>query len=241
MNIQLILLIIGLALIFFLAFKLLKGIIKAMIVVFIISIILVVATGFIIYLDASTIKQGFQGESKIIITQDKEFITAFGTNDLTLKTALKQEFFKVPTEDEMIILIEKYEEEKYDEIVKDELLLILDQKTFYEDEIIVFGSKRNFTENDLNQIAKSKTKEDIKNILADISEEELIKMDDLTIDEIKGTIYFSLFQNKLKDTKGKFIIDGIKEKNINTKPQLISIKLLNFFPEKIMNKLVNEE
>ena len=244
MSIQIILLIIGLALIFFLAFKLLKGIIKAAITVFVLALLLIGVFGIIIYADATTLKKGFEGEKTIVILYQDEVVTAFkATTDVTIRAAIRQDFFESLTIEELNELKEKIENEEYDEIEKEELLLIINQEVFYDEEILINDKKINLSKEILNDLAQSKT---LNEAISAIGKHPEINQEDLTISDVAhqdflNQIYYELFKNKLKNTKGTFIIDGIKDKKIDTRPQLLSIKIINFFPESIMKRLVRVE
>ena len=239
MTIQLILIIIGLAIVFFLAMKLLKGLIKAAITVIIIIIILIATTGIIIYNDAMTIKRGLEGEQTIIIIHEQEIVTALKINPLNT-----QRPFDTFTEEEIQDIKQNINEKDYDEIEREEFLLIINQELFYEDEINLIGKQINISEEMLIRIALSETKQELLEVLEEheeISAQELIIFANQEKQEIKNQIYYALFINKITETKGKFIIDGIKNKQIHTEPKLISITLLNYFPERLMERLFNTQ
>ncbi|MCC7574293.1 hypothetical protein KO361_01775 [Candidatus Woesearchaeota archaeon] len=243
MTIQIILIIIGLALVFLLSFRLLKGVIKALISVVIISIVLIGVLGIVIYTDAMALKKGFEGEKTIIITEEQLLITAFKiTSDVTLSSAINQKFYESITPQEIDELFEKIKEEDYEEIEENGILIVIEQKTFYDDEITLSGRKIKMEEQTLKDFALATSSNEATTILENaevITQQEAIILREEGLHEIKNKIYYALLATKMKETKGNFLIKEVKNQNINIKPEMLSIKMLNFFPKKIMNNLMN--
>jgi hypothetical protein len=241
MNLQIILIIIGLALVFLLAFKLLKGIIKAVISVVIISIILLGIFGIIVYTDTVTLKKGLEGEKTIIITENQLLITAFNVgSNVTVASAIKQEFYNSLSPDEIDKLFEKIEKEDFKELEEKGLLLVIEQKVFYNEEMNLLN-KKTINEKTLQEFALTTNSEDAVQILKDaniITEMESLVLKERNLHEIKSEIYYALFATKLKETKGQFIVKEIKDENIHIRPELLSMKMMNYFPKRLMNKMM---
>ncbi|MFP4567358.1 MAG: hypothetical protein ACLFN8_00285 [Candidatus Woesearchaeota archaeon] len=243
MSIQIILIIIGLIIIFFLAFKLLKGIIKALITVVVLVIVLLITSGIIIYNDAATLKQGIENEATILIMQEEQIITGFKTTaKVSLTSAINNQFYQTLNDDELKDITQKTESEDLKEIDKDHLIIMIEQKIFYEDELILNQDTIQINEQTLETFATTQDMRLAIELLQDagLSDMQAQILIDQEINELKSLVYYNLFKNKLKDTRGKFIIEGVRDKTIDTNPRLISIKLFNFFPQKILTRIVEE-
>ena len=244
MNIQIILIIIGLLIIFFLAFKLLKGILKAAITVGILLLVIVITSGIIIYNDAVTLKQGLEEENMIIITNENQVVTAFKTTaDVPITSIIDQEFYETITDEELNEIKEKIDNEEYDEIDQEKFLLIIDQELFYDKETQIMDIETTLSEQTLIDFAESTTKEEAIQALnqnEDLQELNLEFYAGIELTELKSQLYYNLIMQEVKETKGTMIIQGIKDKQITTRPQLISITVLNIFPERIMQGLTQQ-
>lgn len=243
MNIQLILIIIALVIIFFLALKIFKKIVKAAITVFILLLLLTGVAGIIIYNDAMKIKRGFEGEQTIIITNEGEMITAFKTADLTITSIRNQEFYEEITEEELQEIAQKLTNEEYEDIEEENFLIIIEQKTFYEKESTILGVETTAEKEALEKFALSTNIEEAVIALSELNEieQEELALLDKELRELKNTVYYELLLNQIKETKGTFLIRGIKDREIKTIPRLTSVTVFNIFPESILERMTGEE
>ena len=239
MNIQLILILVGLVIVFFLAFKLLKGLIKAVITVFVIAIVLMVVAGVVIYNDAMVIRQAFQDQKTVVVTHNDELVIAFKmTSDVSLSSAFNQEFYELFSSDELNNISEKLANKDFGDIDEDHFLIIIDQKAFYDREYDFLDLELNFTKEFFEALAVSSTPEEIVLVLESLEgigdASPLLVLDYI---ELKTYLYYNFFKTEVKDSKGGFIISEIRNRNVDTRPQLLSIKFFNFFPKSIMERL----
>ncbi len=245
MNIPLILFIVGIILVFFLTLKIFKKIIKAAIAVIILILVVTAVTSIVVYNDAMIIRKGFEDGKIIAITKNDELITAFNSKtDLTLTATIRQEFYETINPEKQEEIEKNIKENELDKINNETFIMVLNHEIFLEEKTKILGKETNTTQSMLDAFATTKEKEDAILILTGlegITEEDTKELQELELHEIKSQIYYELFLNKFKETRGTFLINEIKENNIKTNPQLLSITVLNVFPENIMKRLAKDE
>jgi hypothetical protein len=57
--------------------------------------------------------------------------------------------------------------------------------------------------------------------------------------DLKNKLFFNMFAQVTKETKGKFIITGVKDNKIVVYPELTTLKLIQFVPNFIVTKALN--
>lgn len=244
MNIQIILIIIVLVVAFFLALKIFKKIVKAAITVFILLLLLTGVAGIIIYNDAMKIKKGFEGEQIIVITHDDEVVTAFMTSGISISSQRNQQSYESVSQNELEKIADRIRAQEYKKIDEEKFLLIVDQKVFYEKEVNVMGVETTMTQEVLEAFALSTDVLEASSILSDLPEVRPVYLEffvNAELNELKNDVYAELFMSQISETRGTFLLKGVRNKDIITRPKLISVSVLNIFPESILRRAANEE
>lgn len=241
MNISLILIIVGLVIVFFLAFKLLKKVIKAAITVFVIALLLLVVVGVIIYNDSMTLRKGFQEQNLMVFTYEDRVVTAFRAEfDLSVTAVMTQSFYESLPREELEEVVGRAPDESLKDFEYENLLLVMDQEMFYDKVITLNGVDINFSRQVLEDFAVASDAEEAVLILGGVDGFDVSVVENFELFEIKNYIYYELFKSRFKDTRGGFLIDGIRQSYVDTTPRLLSISVLNFFPKSIMDRLSGE-
>jgi len=230
MNISLLLLLIGLVLVFFLALKLFKNVIKALILVVILSIVLLGVFGLIVYFDVKNLSQGFQGEKTIIIMHQDLVITAFNIKkNVSVPDVLKKEFYESLSEKQFSDLKNKIELNQHQKIDSEGLIFLIDQSVFKNLKISINNQELLVNESFLEEFSAINNEEEA---LVYLQSKNINLNNQLSIMEIRNEIYYALLIVKLKENKLEVLIAEIKNGNVNTIPALTSINVMNFFQKK---------
>lgn len=237
MAIQLILIILVLLLVFFLAFKLFKGLIKALFSVGIILVLLLLVVGFVIYSDISSLNKGLKEDKVFIILHDAQFVTAFSVKeDLSLSRVVFGEVYESLSVDVVDSLLEKYNDDSFSE--EDGLVLLLNNDLFFNKSSSVLDDVV-FSEELLINLVESNSLEEVEVFFGDF--DFFTQSQFLSVYDLRNKVYFELLKSEMKSSKGKFLVEGLKSKDVVVRPELLSSKLLNFVPDKLLGRFLNVE
>lgn len=237
MTIQIILIILVLLLVFFLAFKLLKGIIKALFSVGIILVLLLLVVGFVIYSDVSSLNKGLKEDKVFIILHESQFVTAFSVKeDLSLSRVVFGDLYESLSVEVIDSLLDKYNNDSFSE--EDGLVLLLNDGLFFNKSSSVLGDVV-FSDELLVSLANVQFLEEAELIFGGF--DFFIESSFVDLYDLKNKVYFELFKSEMKRSRGKFLVDGLKSKDISVRPELLSSKLLSFVPNKLLGRFLKVE
>jgi hypothetical protein len=237
-----ILIILGL-IVFIVVFKIIKSIIKALMIGLLIILFLVGVFSFVLYMDYTSLRDGFGDEKTMFILQNNGVV-------LSGLTSEKQEdlIYRVFESNELITVNEKYSSKSYKEIKGDSKRLYIVGINFYnalEDEVTF-----------VDQYADKMKKETIKKIMVSASplesyvdlnkindslnEDEKIELSEqFKTDEDFRASLFLLSTNEILEQKGvKYIYKEYKKENVEVYPKTMVFFLINLIPSWLVNMVL---
>lgn len=231
-------------LLFLIAFKIVKKLIKALITAIIIFLIIFSILGIIIYIDAKSLTQAIQGPKEIYVLSQGDFQvgTYLKTDEITPEDVINMNFFEHYTLEELNLaekeyLVPKPKKEK-------RIVLIIEKDYLLKDQTLLLKEQNiELSEDSMTQLFSSNSLEEAANIISadnDYDKEQtlsLLNEEYKDLNELNTIIMLKLLSNQRKENK-KYLIEGITNEEIFIIPEFMSIKLINYIPKSIANKIV---
>lgn len=239
--VSIILVILVILLAFFLFFKLLRGVLKAAIAV--ISLLLFVSAilGVIIYFDIAKVKKNFNEEQTILLAHKGEIVAGFSYDN---------------SEDEKILQNTKtalFENEKLasfnseladgDYSPEKGMTMVIDSSYFKDKSLeLIDGVSITLTDEFIDNLLTCNDDDDCIDLMSEKvpSLQKQIEASFEDEQDMKNKIFFNLFVEESKNTKGTFLISGLKEDQIKIYPELSSLKIIKMVPEKFFKKIADK-
>jgi hypothetical protein len=238
LSIILVLLVLGLA--FFVFFKLLRGVVKAVIAVLFLVLFVIGILGILIYLDIAKVKSGFNEDQTVLLSHKGAIVAGFvysNSQDKILESDRLQPLDQSRLTDiSNIVSSGNFEKDKG-------FIIIVDSSHFYDKTVeLAKGESINLSEKLINDIFSCEELKDCTKILSSAAPELKPQIENSFEDalDVKNKLFFNLFVQETKDTKGTFLIKGIKEEQISVYPELTTLKLINVIPEKLFNLVLKK-
>jgi len=231
-------------LIFLIAFKILKKLLKALVTAILLIIILLSLITVIVYIDAKKLTKAIQGPKEIFVLSGSS-LSAGGyikTNDFTKDDIKNLNIFQYYNktyldESEDLYLVPKPNKPENLVLLIYANYLVKDQTMSFEEYDVEIGEIKLaelLQTNNLEESAEifaSKSEYDSETILKELSEEYE------NSEELKASLMLSLLSTQQKED-GNYIFNGIKKDEIIIFPDFITLKVLDFLPESITNKIM---
>jgi len=239
-TLNILFIVVALVLAFFIFFKLLRSVLKALMFVLFLCLFVVGILGILVYLDVGKVKSSFGNGQTALLTQDGTIVAGFTYSDNT-NEVLQSDKLNLMTEDELSAIDDKIKKGTY--TGEESLTLIISSSEFYDSTVdLLNGNNVVLDEKMINKIFSCTSKDSCVNTLSEQTP-ALKKQIAASFDneqDLKNKLFFNLFTEKTKDSKGKFIITGIKNNNITIYPELTTLKLVKIVPDKIITNMLNK-
>jgi hypothetical protein len=238
-GLNIVLIIVALVVAFFLFFKLLKSGIKALMFILFLTLFVVGVLGFLVYLDVNKVKGSFEKGQTALLLHDGTIVAGFTYSDNPGEVLQSDKFrlldketlseidssikSKTYSEDTLTIVVASdYFVDKYVDLMDGQKLL-LDEDTLSS----VFGCK------EMNECTKPliAAAPSLKKQIASSFEDE---------QDLKNKLFFNIFTQETKGSKGGFVISGIRSEKIVVYPALTTLKLIKFIPQKTITKATDK-
>ena len=214
--------------IFLIILKITKKILVAISLFFLITTILALIFGFILYKDFTNFKKGFENGEKLILLVDESKV-------YTSVTLIK------PV-DPKIIYSSKQEVNMFSEYYKNnELDKILDNKSF------MFLIKKDFIENELDYIYlgdSNLSNQEVMQILTSDSYLEdfysKINSQGKTPYDIRADIFLSSISRIAEIKSPLFLLEGYKNSQIKIYPESLTLKFIKIIPSSLITKVIQD-
>ena len=214
--------------IFLIILKITKKILVAISLFFLITTILALIFGFILYKDFTNFKKGFENGEKLILLVDESKV-------YTSVTLIK------PV-DPKIIYSSKQEVNMFSEYYKNnELDKILDNKSF------MFLIKKDFIENELDYIYlgdSNLSNQEVMQILTSDSYLEdfysKINSQGKTPYDLRADIFLSSISRIAEIKSPLFLLEGYKNSQIKIYPESLTLKFIKIIPSSLITKVIQD-
>ena len=214
--------------IFLIILKITKKILVAISLFFLITTILALIFGFILYKDFTNFKKGFENGEKLILLVDESKV-------YTSVTLIK------PV-DPKIIYSSKQEVNMFSEYYKNnELDKILDNKSF------MFLIKKDFIENELDYIYlgdSNLSNQEVMQILTSDSYLEdfysKINSQGKTPYDLRADIFLSSISRIAEIKSPLFLLEGYKNSQIRIYPETLTLKFVKMIPSSLITKVIQD-
>ncbi|MGV8168846.1 MAG: hypothetical protein ACP5N3_02215 [Candidatus Nanoarchaeia archaeon] len=239
-GLNIIFIIIALIVAFFLFFRLLKSAIKALL--FILFLVLFVAgiLGFLVYLDVGKVRGSFENGQTALLIHEGDIVAGFtySDNPNEVLQADKLELLSKTKLDDIDSALKKGSYSGEDSFT------ILIQSDYFagKDVELMDNYKVTLDNNSIDEVFSCEELNDCISALVDAAPalKKQIASSFEDEQELKNKLFFAVFTQETKASKGSFLVSGIKENQIMVYPQLTTIKLLKFVPDKFINNALSK-
>ena len=248
LTVPILIIVVLLALAFFIALKIVKNVIKAIFSVLGIASLLLGIVAVILVADAQKFQSSFEGDKTILFEKEGVIEAGIQLTGEQTNEEIDPNTIDTLTEEELQALNEIYAINETIESTEEELIIIIPYESLKpEEEIEVFGTE-------------TKTPQEFEELLESETHEELIEgliEDELTVNEkeqlkqqikseygepkrIQTLLYMQLLSEKMQNQGTKFLIENIIYKEIKIYPQFLVLDIIDYLPTTIKDKLINK-
>lgn len=241
LNIILIVLVLFLA--FFIFYKLLKTFFRAMFAVVLLIIFVVAVFGAVIYIDINKIKGNLDEDKTILLSHEGTVVAGFIYSGNKDSEVLEVTNIELLTESRISEINEEISNDEYGEDSEGLITLIVDSSSFQDKTVeISEGTSINVSGDLISSVFSCKKLSECTAPLISaapgLKKEISSSFDDEQ--DVKNKLFFNLFVKEVKDSKGAFIFDGIKDEKMTVYPELTTIKLIKILPDKLLDRLIKK-
>lgn len=239
-GLSILLVVVALVIAFFLFFKLLRNAIKALMFVLFLVLFVVGVLGFLVYLDVGKVKGSFENGQTALLLHDGSIVAGF-TYSENPNEVLQSDKFQLLNKETLAGIDDSFKKGSY--TGEDTLTIIIESDYFIGtsveladgytlklDNKTIYGV---FSCEDLNKCISP-----LIDVAPSLEKQIAASFDDEQ--DLKNKLFFSVFSQETKESKGSFIISGIKEDKIIVYPSLTTLKLVKMIPDSLITKAISK-
>jgi hypothetical protein len=193
-----------------LAFKLLRGLIKTASIAVLLGLVIFGSSFLVLYKDYQTVQEGLAEDAVVHLQADNETVAALNI-----------------TQGEASTLSDIDAEGKITFVMTEEA---------FEDGDFVFNGDTLSSEQS-KDIFRADSVAEVGDILALVGDERVaLRQRYDSAQEIKNTIALLSLSEKVQSQPNEFLLSGIREGTISVKPELLTVKFINYIPDSIIDR-----
>tara|TARA_Y100000294_G_scaffold167819_1_gene177379 strand:- start:42 stop:776 length:735 start_codon:yes stop_codon:yes gene_type:complete len=210
----------------FIAFKVVKQVLKLTFLITILTIVVLGLFSYLVYQDMGDLKENFSFNDNLLILQNEnQLLTGVKLNFEKISDFEELEAFNSLSQDQINEYNPYYTNEEYDKILGDHYkILFIDYNTFQDIQ-------------EIEVLNKAYSNEFVLQVLESQNPMELLTPKSLNIkssENIKPILFTMLLTEKIKLQKSTFLITEMKNKNIRVYPETITFKIIKYIPVDFM-------
>ncbi|MFA6072830.1 MAG: hypothetical protein WC758_01850 [Candidatus Woesearchaeota archaeon] len=243
-SITIILVLLVFALAFFIFFKVLRGAIKALMAIFFLILFVTLVLGVLIYIDINKIKGSFNDDQIVLLTHKGEVVSGIQFLNSKNTEILQSQKYNLLDYETLTNINDQLKKNTYESNSGEIITIIIDSSYLINTSVMITDSI-NITLDDklLDDVFSCTELKDCTRPLKNAAPELKNSLDSSFDDaqDVKNKLFFNIFAQKITESKGIFVINGIKEKKITIYPQLTTLKIINFIPAGFFKKTISGE
>jgi len=246
-ELWIVLVIVLLLIAFVILLKVLRSVVIAVLGVVGLFVVLLIAGGIVLYVDASNLKSAFEGDKLFVLTKDGEVKTGLVVSDM--QSLEEGNLVDYLTSEEVGEANSFFAEEEYGDLRGDnDLLIVFRYRAFNGTEGLEFedlGVSISYEE--IGLILEADTLEEAVSIMLDDEgfegeERDLVFAELLeefgSVEELKAVLLMFLFGDRVMDEGPRFLSDNYVEENLIINPEFITIRLVERIPGRVTDRFL---
>jgi len=214
--------------VFFIILKITKKILVAISLFFLITTILALIFGFILYKDFTNLKNGFENGEKLILLVDESKVYA---SVALIKPVDPKIIYS--SKQEVNVFSEYYQNNELDKILDNRSFMFLIQEDFIENELdAVYLGDLNLSNQEVMQILTSDP------YLEDFYSK--INSQGKTPYDIRADIFLSSISRIAEIKSPLFLLEGYKNSQIRIYPETLTLKFIKMIPSSLIAKVIQD-
>ena len=214
--------------VFFIILKITKKILVAISLFFLITTILALIFGFILYKDFTNLKNGFENGEKLILLVDESKVYA---SVALIKPVDPKIIYS--SKQEVNVFSEYYQNNELDKILDNRSFMFLIKKDFIENELdVVYLGDLNLSNQEVMQILTSDP------YLEDFYSK--INSQGKTPYDIRADIFLSSISRIAEIKSPLFLLEGYKNSQIRIYPETLTLKFVKMIPSSLITKVIQD-
>jgi hypothetical protein len=242
-TISIILVLVVLALAFYVFFKLLRGVVKAVIAVLFLVLFVAAIFGAVIYIDVVKLKGSFSADQTLLLSDRGSIVAGFVYANNPDSKILETTDIVMLSAQELDDISRKLNGGDYEKESGKGLTLVIDD-SYFQDKSVELVANKSIMLNmqTINAIFTCDKLTSCEKILTDAAPDlkKQIAASFEDAQDVKNKLFFNLFIQETSKTKGAFLITGIREDKITVYPELTTLKLIKVIPDSIINRIVKK-
>lgn len=230
-----------LALAFFVFLKLLKTVFKAVFAVMLLLLFVIAVFGIVLYIDYVKLKGTFEEDQLILLSHDEKIVAGFIFSNDRDTEVLESDRLNLLSREEIIQMNEDLADEDYKKDYEHGLTVVLESSYFIGKSVELVKGKSIIINESIAEGVFSCTKlSNCTAVLVNAAPDIKKQIENSFEDEqdVKNKLFFNLFVQETKETKGTFLVTAIKDGTVTVYPEILTLKLIKMLPEKTINKIL---
>ena len=228
------------AIIAFLIFlKVFKSVVKAIVFALVIVIVLVAIFGVIVYTDANKLKSSIDGQKTILLIKNDSVVAAANINAGSIDQMFENGLYEGWTGQKLSDANIAYKSGKLDQLLTGKGILLAFNYEYLKTDSLELTTQIKLNKAEIEQILDAKSMAEINPI---IESKNIIKIYTgfSSPEEVKAKIAIRLVAKKIQSLKMQELANAINKGDINIQPKFLTIKIIQYLPESMLNSLAQK-